>query len=110
MSQSTFKSWGRWILSVLCTSMFMSYMSRDKTLNLTVAKPAFPPSSSKSKVLKSIEKLSSQIQVSLRLTTTLREMAVPLAARSLTTTYLSMLGACSSSCSSLEQHVPFLSW
>ncbi|KAF1934286.1 Zip-domain-containing protein [Didymella exigua CBS 183.55] len=31
MSQTQFKSWGRWILSVLCTSMFMSYMGRNRT-------------------------------------------------------------------------------
>lgn len=48
MSQTTFKSWGRWILSVLCTSMLMSYMSRDRTSNLAAAKPALRPTSSNS--------------------------------------------------------------
>lgn len=48
MSQTTFKSWGRWILSVLCTSMFMSYMSRDRTPNVASAKPIIVPSGSKS--------------------------------------------------------------
>ncbi|KAH6620231.1 ZIP zinc transporter-domain-containing protein [Boeremia exigua] len=40
-SRTTFKSWGRWILSVLCTSLFMSYMSRDRVSNIAPAKPVF---------------------------------------------------------------------
>lgn len=46
MSQSEFKCWGRWILSVLCTSMFMSYMSGDRMSHLAAAKPARLPLSS----------------------------------------------------------------
>jgi zinc transporter ZupT len=46
MSKATFKSWGRWFLSVLCTSMFMSYMSRDQTSNLAAAKSTLSPLSS----------------------------------------------------------------
>jgi hypothetical protein len=51
MSKATFKSWGRWFLSVLCTSMFMSYMSIDQTSNLAAAKSTLSPLSSKSEIL-----------------------------------------------------------
>ncbi|XPS71412.1 hypothetical protein M3J09_003601 [Ascochyta lentis] len=46
ISQTTFKSWGRWILSVLCTSMFMSYINKNGASNAVPANPVFQPTTS----------------------------------------------------------------
>lgn len=54
MSQTDFKSWGRWILSVLCTSMFMSYMGRDRSANVAAAKPELQLTSSRTSSTRSV--------------------------------------------------------
>jgi hypothetical protein len=44
---TTLRSWAYWILSVLCTSMAMSFLSGDRTLSNTAAKAALQAASSK---------------------------------------------------------------
>ncbi|UPX13750.1 uncharacterized protein EKO05_0004249 [Ascochyta rabiei] len=48
LSQTIFKSWGWWIISVLCTSTFISYINNSRASNVAVAKPVFQPTSSPS--------------------------------------------------------------
>jgi hypothetical protein len=44
---ATFMSWARWLMSVLCTSMFISYIINGGPLNMASVKSALQTTSSK---------------------------------------------------------------
>lgn len=111
ISQTTFQSWGRWIFSVLCTSMFMSYIGNSGASNNAASKPAFQPKSSKTKDSYSRQTIFClHVQVNLRTFATPRETDVRLEAHSLTTTFLFTLEASSSSFSSPQLLAPSRFW